>query len=190
MNERQFIEAAKQGDVSAFSSLVKLNEERAIHTAYSVLGNWEDARDAAQEGFVKAFGKIRSFKGDSKFSTWLHRILMNHCKDALRKKKIRNHLSVFVRSKSEEDKEPMETLVAEHRTTEKTVMDHELKDQIYAAVDKLPFQQRCVFSLRYLEGMSLSEIADAFELTVGAVKSHLWQATQKVQKNLSPYLMN
>ena len=86
-NSDLLIARARQGEMPAFSKLVELHEEKTIHTAYAFLGNMEDARDAAQESFVKAYQSLKSFKGQSKFSTWLIRIVINQCKDALRKRK-------------------------------------------------------------------------------------------------------
>lgn len=178
--ENELIEKTRRGDLEAFSALVRSHQEKAIHTAYSILGNWEEAKDAAQEGFVKAWKNMPSFKGGSRFSTWLYRILINVCKDEIRKKKNRLQVKTFG-----DDREP-----AQNESGLNLVLNQEIKTTLMNSIQKLPLGQRTVFSLRYLEGMSLEEIADVENLSVGAVKAHLWQAGQKVKKDLALYLEN
>ena len=192
VREKILLNKARQGDAQSFTALVRLHEEKMIHVAYSFLGNMEDARDIAQEAFVKAYRYLSNFKGESKFSTWLYRILVNLCKDFLRKKKVRRHLMFFMPHRDEEDeaKDPMEYVAAKSPNAFEGMMNKELDHAIHEACDKLPFQQRSVFTLRYLEGMSLEEIAESLDLSVGAVKAHLWQAGQKMKKSLQGFLSN
>jgi RNA polymerase sigma-70 factor (ECF subfamily) len=189
LNESLLIEKAKKRDTAAFSALVKRHQERALHVAYSFLGNREDARDAAQEAFVKAYESLSSFKGGSQFSTWLHRILVNVCKDTLRKKIVRKNLAVTRREPDEdEEKTRAEDKVASHYPSARDQMvSRELGGAIREAMETLPPQQRSAFALRYLEGLSLAEIAETLKLSEGAVKAHVWQAAQKMQKLLSSY---
>lgn len=178
---------ARQGDTLAFSRLVELYEEKAIHTAYSFLGNMEDARDAAQEAFVKSYQALGSFKGGSKFSTWVIRIVINQCKDVLRKKKTRNFFS-WVPQAGEEEKDPVQNLESRAPDSRKQIMDREIEAAVREAMEKLPFQQKSAFALRYLEGMSLEEISETMGLSTGAVKAHLWQAGQKMKKSLQQWM--
>lgn len=177
---------AREGSAAAFSKLVEMYEEKAIHTAYAFLGNMEDARDAAQEAFVKAYQALGSFKGSSRFSTWLVRIVINQCKDALRKKKSRGLFGLFPGKDEEED--PVQKIESKMPDSQKQLMDREIGEAVHEAMEKLPFQQKSVFALRYIEGMSLEEIAEAMNLSTGAVKAHLWQAGQKMKKSLQPLM--
>jgi len=162
-------------DLRTFSALVEEYQERAIHVACSFLGNWEDARDVTQEAFVKAYEHLDSFKENSRFYTWFYRLLANHCKDFLRRKKTRP-----------EDSAPdlVENAVSLAANPREAVLHQELESEIYAALNRLPLQQRNAFTFRYLEGMNLEEIAEIMDLSGGAVKAHLWQAVQKMRKNL------
>ena len=189
-NELLLVEKARGGNVQSFSALVRFYEERTIHLAYSFLGNMEDARDTAQEGFVKAYESLKSFKGGSRFSSWLYRIVINCCKDALRKKKVRRHLAASPAFTTVDGEEisPIENVTARDPDGLKVLMDRELGETIHSALEGLPFQQKSVFALRYLEGMSLEEIAQTLGLSVGAVKAHLWQAGQKMKRSLAGYL--
>lgn len=182
-NPDLLVARARQGDVPAFSRLVEMYEEKAIHTAYAFLGNMEDARDAAQESFVKAYQSLRSFKGQSKFSTWLVRIVINVSKDALRKRKSRGFF-LFLKPSGKEEKDPVETVESKAADSRKQLMDREIETEVRRAMETLPFQQKTAFTLRYLEGLSLEEIAETLGLSTGAVKAHLWQAGQKMKKYL------
>lgn len=189
MDEKELIEKAKEKDMAAFSELVKQHQEKMLHAAYSFLGNREDARDIAQEMFVKAYHSLSGFKGNSAFSTWLYRILANQCKDFLRKKNVRKNLSVSIKREEEEMNAvlPEENIPSAQLDALEQLESREMGNLIQEAVETLPFQQKSVFTLRYMEGMSLQEIADSLELSEGAVKAHLWQASQKMQKRLAAF---
>lgn len=187
-NELLLIEKAKARDTYAFSVLVKRHQEKALHVAYSFLGNREDAREAAQDAFVKAYDSLQSFKGGSQFSTWIYRILVNQCKDYLRKKKVRRNLTVTMREPEEEERTRAEDKVPSHYADARAeMMNREMGSTIREAMETLPAQQRSAFALRYLEGFSMAEIADTLKISEGAVKAHLWQAAQKMQKQLASY---
>ncbi len=186
-NEAEFLSRSRSGDTQVFSAVVEFYQERAIRIAYSFLGNWEDARDSAQEAFIKAFKNLGSFKAESRFYTWFYRILANECKDFLRKKKIRGFISLWtgrVSGGKTEEESPEVKVAAKGSDALKQLEDKELGEKIFSVIRKLPFQQQNVFSLRYLEGLSMEEIANQMSLSVGAVKAHLWQAGQKVREIL------
>ncbi len=185
-SEGALLAQARSGDLNAFSGLVRLYESRAVRVAYSFLGNFEDARDIAQEAFVRAFENLKKFKAESKFSTWLYRIVVNLCKDALRKKKIRKFIPLPSEEKTETE-DPVEKIPARSPGPLGGVLNQELGCAIQEGIDKLPVQQKSVFTLRYLEGLSLGEISGLLDLSVGAVKAHLWQATSKMKKNLTDF---
>jgi RNA polymerase sigma-70 factor (ECF subfamily) len=94
MDERQSDEnlvlKAKRGDADALNLLVERHYKRIYSLAFQMLGNAEDAADATQETFVKAFEQLRHFRGDASFSTWLHRIAINTCKDMMRRNRPSN----------------------------------------------------------------------------------------------------
>ena len=186
--ELLLIEKARSGDIKSFSALVMLYQERAVHIAYSFLGNYEDARDIAQEAFMKTYESLKNFKAESRFYTWFYRILVNACKDFLRKKNVRQHLSFWFRRDGDSEDDPLMNIAGDTSSAAENLMDQELGDEIYKALEKLPLRQRSAFSLRYLEGMSLEATAESMGLSVGAVKANLWHAGQKMQKFLGGYL--
>src|SRR3989338_2829098 len=188
IKEEALVLQARSGDLKSFSALVQNYQERAIRIAHSFVGNFEDARDMAQEAFVKAYENLDSFKEDSRFYTWFYRILVNTCKDFLRKKKVRRHLSFWLnRDGDGEDTDPVMNVETHAKNAVQELVDKELGAAIYKALDRLPLQQRTAFSLRYLEGLSLEEVSESMEISVGAVKATLWQAGQKMQKFLAEF---
>ncbi len=187
-NEETLLQSARNGDLRAFSGLVELYQERAVRVAYSFTGDYEDARDLAQEAFVKAYEKLGNFEGTSRFYTWFYRILANHCKDFLRKKKVRRLISLGLFKNEEGERDPVADVPAGSRGADEALLDAELGSKISQALEKLPFQQKSAFILRYLEGLSLQEVAESMDLSVGAVKAHLWHAAGKMKKMLGEYL--
>ncbi len=182
IDEKLLIERARGGDTDAFSALVELHQERALHAANAFVGNIEDARDLAQEAFIKAYENLDSFKLDSKFYTWYYRILMNTCKDFLRKRKMRKTFSFFF-GKDEEGNEadPVADIEDKPESVREGMDREHFGTMVQEALNHLPFRQRSVFVLRYMEGMPLDEIAESMQITVGAVKANLWQALQKMK---------
>ena len=185
-DEALLVESARRGDLKAFSALVEACQERAVRAAYSWVGNYEDARDLAQEAFVKAYENLARFKGESRFYTWFYRILSNGCTDHLRKKKVRRAISFWSADESHEDAE--EKIPDASHNAKEELLNRELGEEIYRAMEGLPARQKSVFMLRYLDGMSLEEIASSLRLSTGAVKAHLWQAARKMKDFLNVYL--
>ncbi len=183
--ELDFIDKARGGDTGSFSALVELYQARAVHAAYSLVGNFEDARDLAQEAFVKAYEKLDGFQSQSRFYTWFYRILVNTCKDFLRKQKFRRAFSFWLGPEDEgEETDPLQNVADRSENAYQALENRDLGRVVNEALEGLPFQQKSVFALRYLEGQSLEEISQALEISVGAVKAHLWHACEKMRTRL------
>lgn len=189
LDERSLIERARGGDTDAFSALVELHQERALHAAVGMVGHMEDARDLAQEAFIKAYENLDQFKIESKFYTWYYRILINTCKDFLRKKKIRKTFSFFFGKNDEGEEADPVARIEDRRENVREGMDRKYFGAVVQeALEQLPFRQKSVFVLRYMEGMPLDEIAESMQITVGAVKANLWQAGQKMKVLLKDHV--
>ncbi len=183
--ETQYIEEARGGNADSFSALVELYQERAVHTANSFVGNLEDARDITQEAFVKAYENLSGFSGQSRFYTWFYRILVNSCKDFLRKKKLRQTFSFWLGPDEEgEEMDPLAAVADKGPGPVQELANRELGNSITEAIASLPARQKNVFVLRYLEGMNLNDIAETLGISEGAVKAHLWQAGSKMRNLL------
>jgi RNA polymerase sigma-70 factor (ECF subfamily) len=175
----------KGGREAAFTELVSRHKEKAVQLAYLAVGNYEDAKDLSQEAFVKVYPALKGFEMRAKFSTWFYRILMNTVKDFLRKKKWQRFLALQA---DDEKQDFLEKIVDAEASPGQRILNKELRHQMTQAIEKLPFKQKWIFTLRFLEGFALREIADATELSEGTVKATLHFAIQKFKKELRPYL--
>jgi len=175
--EREKIIRAQKGDMNAFCALVDAYKERTVRIAFSLTGNLADAQDIAQEAFVRVFGKIKNFKFNSKFSTWLYRVTVNVSRDFLRNRK-RSRL-VFGSQETH-----AYSVRAEGPDPAKRLMDKELGHKIDNAVLALPEKQQVAFILKYKQDMAVGEIAQILDVSVATVKVHLFRAIHALQKKL------
>lgn len=177
---------ARRGDTRAFDALMKKYKERAVRAVYAVVGNYEDAKDIAQEAFVKAYRSLGQFQSRAQFFTWFYRILMNTAKDFLRRKALRQFLNF---SDQEEGKPDFLQSVPDRAVAaDDSLLGTELGSKMSEIVSSLPMQQRWVFTLRFFEGLSLLEISMITRLSEGGVKATLHIAVQKFKTAIQPYL--
>lgn len=167
---------AKSGDTTAFGELVERHQGKAIGLAYSITRNYDDARDVAQDAFVKAYGALARFESRSKFTTWLYRIVTNQALDFVRKRRElpQEDMSIF---ESIEDGTAL--------SMEEALKDEELKAALTACVSRLPENQRKAVTLRYFAGLSVEETAKAMEIAAGTVKATCFQAVGNLKKYFS-----
>lgn len=174
-DECAVIARAKQGDAAAFETLVTANERMVYGVALRLLGNEQDAQDAAQEVFLKAYLSLSDFRGDSRFSTWLCRITSNICIDMRRKKE----LPTVSLSTGEED--GTELQLSDGRFLPEDELE---KKELYRAVQRglesLPSEYRHVLVLREIAGQSYDEIGRILSLESGTVKSRIFRARKKL----------
>ncbi len=186
--ELLLIERARNGERAAFDSLVDMYKGKAFALAYNFTGNAEDAKDVLQEAFVKAYLNIGKFRGGSAFYTWFYRILLNQCKDVLRKKQARIRVLVEVREPADEDDEAPVEAVDNGPGPRKALLNKEIREKVDEAINRLPEKQKITFVLRHMHGMKLGEIADMIKCSESTAKVHLFRATKNLQKALSPYI--
>ena len=188
--DAEIISAVLQGDTDRYAALVDQYQDQAIRLAFSLLGNYEDARDASQEAFVNAYRALGRFRGGAKFSTWLHRIVINECKDVY-KRRARQPVSVVRVGAADPDADDgllfVDVADPAAGPADQTA-GHELNRALSAAIARLSFKQRTVFVLHHLHGRSLDDVAGILRCRVGTVKSHLFRATQHLRRQLTPWL--
>ena len=166
------------GDANAFETLVLEYEKNVYNIALRMTGNSEDAADMTQEAFIKAYNSLQSFRGDSKFSVWLYRIVSNVCLDFLRSKNRRPTVSLSV---EDDDGEDAQLDVADESQSPELLLDRKLtRDSVRRGLDSLPPDYRHILLLREIQGLSYDEIAQALSLEVGTVKSRIFRARKRL----------
>jgi RNA polymerase sigma-70 factor (ECF subfamily) len=185
-DELSLVQAAKKGDVGAFGELVKRYDRNVFRIALHITQNREDAEDVVQDAFLKAYGNLEQFQGQSKFYTWLVRIAVNEALMKLRRRRPERMVSLDQEVQTEEDSIPRE--VADWSPNPEQLYNQaELKDILGKTIQGLPPSFRTVFVLRDVEGLSTEETAQALELSVPAVKSRLLRARLQLRERLNRY---
>ena len=185
-DELALVQAAKDGDVSAFEELVRRYDRNVFRIAQHITQNREDAEDVVQDAFLKAYNNLAQFQGQSKFYTWLVRIAVNEALMKLRRRRPERTVSLDEEVKTEEDSVPRE--VADWSPNpEQQYSQAELRDILTRTIQGLPASFRTVFVLRDVEGLSTEETADALDLSIPAVKSRLLRARLQLRERLSRY---
>ena len=169
-----------------FAVLVLKYQNKIIQLVYRYVHDPEEARDVAQEAFIKAYKALGRFRGDSAFYTWLYRIAINTAK---------NYLVASGRRppKSDIDAQDAEqydgaTGLKEYATPERLLLRDEIQDSIARAIDELPDELRTAITLRELEGLSYEEIAQTMDCPIGTVRSRIFRARDAIDTRLKPLL--
>ena len=180
----ELVHAAKAGNMAAFDELVKRYDRQLFRLSLHITRNHEDAQDAVQEAFLKAFEHLALFEEKSKFSTWLVRIAINQALMKLRRQRAANFVSID--EPAEEDSLPLE--IADWRENpEKQYKASELREILMQALDKLSQNLRIVFVLRDMEGLSVEETANVLSLSIAAIKTRLLRARLQLRAHLTRY---
>src|SRR5215203_3091939 len=172
--ESVWIDKAREGDQIAFGLLVQAYQKPVFNLTYRMLGNAQEAEDAAQETFLRAYSSLRQYQPEHKFSTWLFAIANHHCIDRLRKRRVS-----FV---SIEDNPVLENLTGDAPMPERQALQREQSAEMQKLLQELEPEYRLPLVLRYWEDYSYEDIAETMQITVAAVKSRLFRARQQVAK--------
>jgi RNA polymerase sigma factor (sigma-70 family) len=174
LEEWAIIEKLKQGDAHAFKELVETWQRMVYNTVLGIVQNEQDAEDIAQEVFVQVYQSIHSFKGESKFSTWLYRIACSKSLDHLRRLKRKKRFAFVQRLFGDENEITIQVPDFQHPGVLLDQKEHAV--QLFKAIQRLPENQRIAFTLNKLEGLSYQEISEVLDTTVSAVESLLHRA--------------
>jgi RNA polymerase sigma-70 factor (ECF subfamily) len=186
LDELALVESAKKGDIGAFEELVKRYDRNVFRIAQHITQNREDAEDVVQDAFLKAYGNLAQFQGQSKFYTWLVRIAVNEALMKLRRRRPERTVSLDQDVETDEDTIPRE--VADWSPNpEQQYNQAELRDLLQRTIQGLPAGFRTVFVLRDVEGLSTEETAEALGLSIPAVKSRLLRARLQLRERLNKY---
>jgi len=178
LSEAEAIERAKQGDAEAFEVLYNLHKRRVYSLCLRMTANTAEAEDLSQEAFLQLFRKIGTFRGESAFSTWLHRMAVNVVLMRLRKK----GLSVVPLEETMENDE--ESPKKEPGAQDPSLAGAVDRLELQRAVEALPPGYRTIFVLHDIEGFEHNEIADMVGCSIGNSKSQLHKARMKLRDSL------
>jgi RNA polymerase sigma-70 factor, ECF subfamily len=185
-DDLDLVHACKNGDVAAFEQLVKRYDRKLLRIAQHVTHNREDAQDAVQEAFLKAFQNLSRFREDSKFSTWLIRITINQSLMKLRKQRVGTE--VFLDEDFQSDRDVLPIQAADWAPNpEQLYWAAELRDILVNTLNELRPILRTVFVLRDIEGLSTAQTAEVLNLGHAAVKARLWRARLQLREGLNKY---
>ncbi len=171
-SEEVLVQKAKRGDIQAFDELIERYYQRIYRLAFQMLGNREDAADATQEIFVKAFEQIRHFRGASSFFTWLYRIAVNTCRDMIR----RNRTVAFSQLSAGDDQVEFDPAILTEPNPDEILAERERTELVWKALERLTEDARQILVLCDMQGFSYAEVAEILNLPEGTVKSRLHRA--------------
>lgn len=182
-DEEDLIQRSQQGETDAFNPLVRKHHSRVYNHILGKVRDPEIAKDLCQETWLKAFRALRTFRGDSAFSSWLYRIAENVCIDYARKQH------------KEHDIEPLHE-INEHLITDTppspshVIERQELREHLQAAIAELTPMRKEVVRLYYIHQLSVKTIAIRLKRSEGTIKSHLRNARLQLKERLTPYLID
>jgi RNA polymerase sigma-70 factor (ECF subfamily) len=178
-DDERLVTRAQQGDKAAFEALVNRHAGPVYNLALRLLRHPEEAEDLAQEAFLRAWRGLARFRGDSQFSTWLYRIVLNLCYSHL--PRLKHELAILT-----PDEEALH-LPDGRPEVGAGLLSAELNAVLHGAIEALPAGYRLLITLRHLQEMSYNEIAEVTGLPLGTVKTGIFRARQMLRSALEAY---
>lgn len=172
--EHRLLQMAKAGDTDCFERLIEGSRQRAYNIALRYLREEQDAMDALQESLIKVYRNLDRFQENSRFDTWVYRIVINTCNDMIRKSKRRistesSPMPYDAVEKRPESEDP-------NPGPEQQVVNQEQRKQILDVLEQLPKEHKEILILREIQGFSYEEIMELLDCSLGTVKSRISRA--------------
>ncbi|MBI3176255.1 MAG: sigma-70 family RNA polymerase sigma factor [Chloroflexi bacterium] len=186
MDEPALIHDAQRGNLDAFNTLVLHYQDTVFNTALRILGDEDQAADAAQEAFISAFRSITSFRGGS-FKAWLMRTVTNACYDELRRKKRRPTTPLEPELDDGDEMDSPRWLADPNFTPEQVAEADEVEHAIQHCLEALPVEFRAVVVLADIQGMDYTEVASSVRVPLGTIKSRLARARLRLRECLQGF---
>jgi RNA polymerase sigma-70 factor, ECF subfamily len=177
----QVIEKVLSGDVNAFSKIIEKYKDKTFNYVYSQVKDYDEAMDITQEIFIMTIEALRSFRRESKFSTWFYSIMVNYCKN-YRKKNSRYNI-VSINSSRGEDEYDMQ-LPDERENPEEEVIANESLRIVKEEIGLLPDDYREILLLRDIQGLSYNEISDILDISLSNVKVRIHRGREFLKNRL------
>jgi RNA polymerase sigma factor (sigma-70 family) len=175
-HEEELVSRAKRGELDAYEEIVRRHQTIAFRTAWLITGSAADAEEAAQDGFVKAHAALGRFREGSPFRPWLLTIVANEARNRVKASGRRERLTLRVA----EERRPGDAVPS----PEAALLDSERRDQLLAAIERLPEGARETIACRYLLELSEEETAAALDCPRGTVKSRVSRALDRLRAEL------
>lgn len=176
---QELIRAAQQGDSDALTNLIYSQQHYIYSIAMSVLKDPEDAADLTQEAFIRLFRSLHQYNGDSRFTTWLYRLVVNLGRDELRR---RGRQVPVVIPDSTQETDPVTTIADDDRWSNPSAAldSHEMQSQVREALKQLEEHYRLVLTLYYFDDMKYTDIADILDIPLNTVKSYIRRGKERL----------
>jgi RNA polymerase sigma-70 factor (ECF subfamily) len=184
----ELMQRVGRGDKEAFRALVERHKATVINVIYRQIGDRWEAEDLAQTVFINVFHSARRYKPSAKFTTWLYTIVRNTCLNEIRRRARHKAESLDALQEPEDDTPTRTFADAQSRDPAAQTQETELEERIRAAIKSLPEEQRTAIVLLRYEDLSYEEIAKVLRCSVGATKSIIHRAREKLKAELRPYL--
>ncbi len=184
VDERDFLVRAGQGDAVAFAELVRSHQTAVFNVAYRLLGNRQEAEDAAQEAFVRAFQAMDRFDVTRPFAPWIKRIAANLCLNRLESMSYRQTTAVTDLARPGQEAASLDDWAHHMPTPEQALAAKEQSERLRAAIWQLPPRFRAIIELRHFQEMRYDEIAAAMERPLSSVKSDLFRARKMLAEKM------
>lgn len=178
-DETAVIKRCLGGDVEAYGTLVDRYSTRIINVALMMVGDRHEAEDIAQDAFIRAYRGLAGFKGKSKFSSWLHQIALNLCRDHL-KKRARGGGPVPMAEETLEGSRD-----GDGEEAADPVLYAELSETMRREISRLPYLYRESFVLRHLQGMDYAEVASITKVPADTIRVRAYRAREMLRSRLA-----
>jgi len=180
-DDNELVKRVCMGETQLFRLLIERHQQHIFNLCYRMLRQFEEADDATQDTFLKAYRSLKQFRGDARLKTWLCRIARNECLNRLRHENVASLDQQLTTDHSFQiaDSTPSPLELIEHQETQSIV--HE-------AINKLPHQYRLVITLFHLNGLSYEEISQVMEIPMGTVKTHIFRARELLKSKLRAFV--
>jgi RNA polymerase sigma-70 factor (ECF subfamily) len=182
MADANMVASRAISELEDMDALVRAEQRRIYRVLLAMVRDPEEADSLTQECFLKAYQNRGRFRGECSLRTWLMRIAINLGRDHIKNRRWQFWRKLFHESAAADE---LNAVAASQATPERSLLAREALAHVWTAVDSLPTRQRAVFVLRFVEEMSIDEIAEATSLRPGTVKAHLSRATGAIRQRVS-----
>jgi RNA polymerase sigma-70 factor (ECF subfamily) len=173
--DHELITRIRDGDQRAFAELIDRYKARVFHTTLRILGNREDAEEAAQDTFLRAYRGLENFREEASFSTWIYRICMNTCLNFLESRK---------RFKAQALENIPVTKLPHIESPEYDLEEKDLQIRVFSILKELPVKYRTVLVLYHIQHLTYQEITEILKIPINSVKTHLFRARAKLRERV------